>query len=338
MFDASEGVISGEVYQVSVLLNFSVIFIHRMEIAGRITNVSSSEFDSNGTTEDEELVQTLRPSLFVSGLFMAFLSFITALSNGLLFVTLCKDPLKRLQARSSSFVMSLSMANFLVGILVEPTYSFVLTYEGYRGTIPPNAEIFLSLGRTCGALANNASFFTVCALALDHYLAVSRPVEYRATEQQGTNQHITVVILVIWAYSGIFSLLPFIGVPEDIFFRLDLHVNSSLALILLLVSYVALMYSYHKHKPEANGPSRNKSLFGVIFLLLVVAILTSLPIIAFWHIHDYCVVCRSKAGFQLTSRVVECLFYSKFAVDPFLYAWRLPRYRQALRQLCHCAV
>ena len=313
-----------------------------MDFVRTYTNLTLSQDNATNTSCGTDLALSARLGLCISGVFMICMSIVTVPANGLLFLTLVKDPLKDFRSRSSFFIMSLSFANFLVGLAVEPIYGFLYFVEGYRGESPAHANILLTLGQTFAACVNNTSFFTVCALAIDHYVAVSRPVDYQAVIRHA-HKPVAFTIGVIWLYCIVFSLLPFMGVSEKIFFKFDLHVNSTLTLILLIAAYVAFAKSYAKRNETARRRerenstlTRDRALLGVIFLLIMIASLTAIPTIIYWHVYDYCTECRTAESSLVFPRVLECFFYLKFVADPFVHAWRLRRYRQSLKLMFLC--
>ena len=79
-----------------------------------------------------------------------------------------------------------------------------------------------------------------------------------------------------------------------------------------------------------------KRMRKIIFLFTLV---TTIPIIAVtvvWYVTGHCVRCQRYQPLVLTEKVLNQLVFVKFVLDPFVYAWRLERYRRALKKmLCY---
>ncbi|XP_029949192.1 5-hydroxytryptamine receptor 4 [Salarias fasciatus] len=114
---------------------------------------------------------------------------------------------KQLQSPTNSFVMSLAVADCLVGLVVMP-YSMIRTVEGcwYFGSL------FCRLHSSLDVMLCTASIFHLSCIAYDRYYAVCNPLLYSL---KMSNSRVALLIAVCWAVPMFISFGPIM---------LDLHI------------------------------------------------------------------------------------------------------------------
>lgn len=114
---------------------------------------------------------------------------------------------KQLQSPTNTFVMSLAVADCLVGLLVMP-YSMIRTMEGcwYMGLL------FCRLHSSLDVMLCTASIFHLGCIAFDRYYAVCNPLLYSLKMSHG---RVAFLIFVCWSVPMLISFGPIM---------LDLHV------------------------------------------------------------------------------------------------------------------
>lgn len=114
---------------------------------------------------------------------------------------------KQLQSPTNSFVMSLAVADCLVGLLVMP-YSMIRTVEGcwYFGFL------FCQLHSSLDVMLCTASIFHLSCIAFDRYYAVCNPLLYCL---KMSRSRVALLIVVCWAVPMLISFGPIM---------LDLHI------------------------------------------------------------------------------------------------------------------
>ena len=297
-----------------------------------LTAITELTFDgtNHGATASTTYLST--------ALFLIVMSIVTAPANGFLLFALIKDPLKCFHSPSILLVKSMSAANVMIGVLVEPLYCamYMSLYKDVKSGYLP------SLGKTAQViafLANNTSIMTVAALSVDHLTAVCIPLWYKT---KLTTKKIAMIVLIIWVYSAVFGFLALTKIPAKTFHMIDLYANTTTAFVLLLSSYVLLGISYLLHLKKSQleriGTQKNQErrFLALIFVLVLSASVTGFPSFISWYIYHYCKACLNTKSFYFSFEIVQNLFYLKFATDPFLYAWRLPRYRKSLYVVLCC--
>uniref|UniRef100_A0A3B5A862 G-protein coupled receptors family 1 profile domain-containing protein n=1 Tax=Stegastes partitus TaxID=144197 RepID=A0A3B5A862_9TELE len=114
---------------------------------------------------------------------------------------------KQLQSPTNSFVMSLAVADCLVGLVVMP-YSMIRTVEGcwFFGSL------FCQLHSSLDVMLCTASIFHLSCIAFDRYYAVCNPLVYSL---KMSSSRVALLIAICWAVPMLISFGPIM---------LDLHV------------------------------------------------------------------------------------------------------------------
>ena len=148
-------------------------------------------------------------------------------------------------------------------------------------------------------------------------------------------------------------MLRFLGVPEDIFYWLDLHINYTLfggILIGLYVSiYCTIKYQLAQslrtqgyNRETRRQPVHNeieakmkaeRKMTKTVSLLVLAAIICMLPLYIILHVKLLCKSCVAKTAVDTISKLSEPILFLNSGLNPFLYAWTIPKYRQALKKM-----
>ena len=279
----------------------------------------------------------------VSAVYLCVLSVLTTLSNGILLVVLYQDPFKTFRHPPSIFITGLALADFFTGIAVEPLFAYFY-FELYRDTI--SSERYMHILKAAGVLSSitmNVSFLTILFLSWTQFIAITFPHRHK---QLVTTRRVVACVCGIWAYSLLFSCSPLMGVPERVFQKLDVFLNLSLINILVLLSYIALHISYRRQVTQNNAiriadtsehrRKRDQKHFVVISLLLATCLLVFIaPVTVMWYLTLYWTPESYEEGVKVSMAnvVIDTTLFLKFLIDPFIYAWRLPKFRQAVREI-----
>ena len=301
--------------------------------ASSFTNVREG---LNGTLSSED------PELLIFAVYKMILSAVTVMGNGRLVVTGIVDPQRSFRNPSSLFLLTMSAANVLTGMVVAPIFA-ALEYNDFFGR-KESLEI-ANVGSSFSLLSLNISFGMVFALAFDNFIAVFRPTKYRSWI---TIQRAKIYIFIISLIALTFAILPHVNVPLDTVLKIDLHLNSTLNSILLVVSYV-LLYTAFQNQTKRSldlraGPKKHggklselQNKFRRVLVIFVVfstvpAILSTIA----YHLESYCSPCQKYKAVVIVQRVCLNLMLMKCALDPFAFGWRLARNRQALKKIICC--
>ena len=160
-------------------------------------------------------------------------------------------------------------------------------------------------------------------------------------------------VTAIYVYVVLFSVLRNLGVKEDTQRTVDNTFHSMVIVHLTIIFYI-LLYIAFKNKMEASydlqeghdthvgGNIINRQMglerkFIIInFLLPAILFLSSQPSAMFWIVRLYSKENPNSPNVLIINLVVDNILYLKFLLDPFVYAWRIPKYRQALKIVLRC--
>uniref|UniRef100_A0A4W5P1C4 Alpha-2B adrenergic receptor n=1 Tax=Hucho hucho TaxID=62062 RepID=A0A4W5P1C4_9TELE len=114
---------------------------------------------------------------------------------------------RSLRGPQNLFLVSLAAADILVATLIIP-FSLANELQGYWAFRSLWCEIYLALD----VLFCTSSIAHLCAISLDRYLSISRPVSYCA---QRTPARIKAAIVVVWLLSAAISFPPLLSLDKS---------------------------------------------------------------------------------------------------------------------------
>ncbi|XP_071627969.1 octopamine receptor in mushroom bodies isoform X2 [Temnothorax longispinosus] len=109
----------------------------------------------------------------------------------------------KLRNVTNIFIVSLAVADLLVGVAVLP---FSATWEVYKVWIYGN--IWCSMWLAVDVWMCTASILNLCAISLDRYLAVTRPVSY---PQLMSTKRARLLVATVWVSSFVICFPPLVG-------------------------------------------------------------------------------------------------------------------------------
>lgn len=273
---------------------------------------------------------------FIYGVVLLMLSLITALFNGIVIAVILKDPLKNLRKFPSSYlVLCLASVDFVVGSVQELLNGVWLTHFALHGYYPFNVSVVFSLR----AMLLTASMTALLALGCDRMISVRSPLLYKS---KVTTNRVKIAVVSVWAH-GLLHGVIYGNLFKDHFITINMiflaHVLFSF--VVLAINYTILVVSYLKHsssvrklsKSEPTARSlvqRDRTVTGTVFVVLAAFKISFLPWVFSFLLLSACNTCNTtllNSAFSLTSS----LMYLNSLINPFLYAYCLPKYRVAIK-------
>lgn len=307
-------------------------------------------------------MMNVQTTFLLSGIFLSVLCPITVLANSFLLLAIYKDPLKTFHGPTSCFLVALSIVDLISGLVPEPMVS-TCYFLWYRGLHCP--KIFEIAG-IVAAILTNLSFFIVLVFSLVQYIVVAHPLR---SKELVTTRKTRALLVIISLYAVLFEMTRYMGLPLDVLEKIDLHLHSTFSLLLTIIIYMLLQKAFRRQMVEVSatlttgteltevrvelqeGKSESSSqnekqqkqrlqvkrqFVRLNLIIIIVLLVCSQPSALLWHLYLYSGerIKYSQTLFQIRV-IAENTLYLKFLLDPFVFAWRIPRYREALRRaLC----
>ncbi|KAJ7357707.1 hypothetical protein OS493_023843 [Desmophyllum pertusum] len=260
---------------------------------------------------------------------------IITVGNAFLFITIYRDPCRCLRSPSVFLIANLSVADFFMGIVsyiraVELTYF----YCGFGDLLVLNLiEYFI------GAVSILAGVSTLIAMSYDRYIAVIKPFQY---PQKITNTRVKVVIAVIWINALVMCVLPIADVKKENFLLAYCYSHFVIPSFILTAVY-AKIYKMVAHQRQelkdvrASLTAANKRkqlerenrMVITFMLILFIFYLSFAPYFIHVQILYFC-SCRNSYAYSVYRYIANEFLSVSSTVDPFMYAWRLPKFNRSL--------
>jgi len=295
----------------------------------------------------------------VLGTFLAVICPLTVLANVLLLVAIYKDSSHTFRTPTACFLVGLAITDLVTGLVPEPmvTSCYFMYYKSHPGVITQCPKIFQVAG-IVAAITMNSSFFLVMTFTFAQFVAVAFPLKYKRLISV---RKTLICVAIIWTYTTLFELSQTIGVPKEVIEKIDLHLHSTFSLLFTIITYALLQLAFHKQmaersvtfhlsksasmstSPSLESSTRNerkpmieRNFVRLNLLLIIILLVCSQPSAILWYIYLYAGKSTRESQTLFVVRVItDNTLYLKFLLDPFVFAWRLPKYRKALKKaLC----
>lgn len=164
------------------------------------------------------------------------LSLVTIIGNVLVMVSFNMD--KRLQTVNNYFLLSLAVADFMIGLFSMPLFTTYTLMEGWT-LGPVVCDLWLALDYLC----SNASVLNLLMISFDRYFSVSNPLQYKAKR---SGRLAAFMIACAWILSFLtwppwILAWPYIegkrSIPEDRCYIQFLETNSYITIITALIAF-----------------------------------------------------------------------------------------------------
>ncbi|XP_065064105.1 5-hydroxytryptamine receptor 6-like [Rhopilema esculentum] len=251
-------------------------------------------------------------------------------------------------------VASLSLSDFLVGLVTQPMFFTHLLLNGRSCMV--GDLTFATLGVFCGA-----SGLCLPLISLDRYIRM-RKLQYYS--RYVTKTRVAVVISVAWVNASIMAFMPMYGVSLVVFY-IFLIAYMIFITFIMIMAYISIIH-HSRRKVSANTPkststatsaihgsasgtinawpsriskdskrneseySRQMKLTVTVTILVAVAVLSWLPAFVIWLLWALWVPASSNSTIMVTLYYVAAsLGFAVSTMNPLLYCWRIREIRRA---------
>ena len=296
-----------------------------------IWNVTSEQALQEGWLS----LQNVRTLSAISAALSIAMAPVIVFGNILVLVAVWKDPLKKLRSSPSNLILtSMAIADLLVGLVVCPITAYWGLVISVRGESPLDLSVIFAIN----VFSVNVSFGHMFLLTVDRVFAVITPLRYRATV---TNKRVFIANCACWIYFIAFGSA--FLVLRDLFAIMGAVYNFQLLFMLLgmLAMYVMILNYFHRYSKErAEGHSlrdrniimqREKDLFKAISVVVCAILICYMPWLIVSTLIYFCKACHPHLPLLMVSLGFSgSLTCANSGLNPFLYTWRLPKYRETL--------
>ena len=248
-----------------------------------------------------------------------------------------------LRTISNRFLASLSVADFLVGLVIDPTWIFIRCLLQSR-----EAPILIIVVDMLWIHTTVATTFNVCCVSVDRFIAICFPFRYQAIL---TKKKCYTAIILVWLISiGLpFSLL--LGDSPANIDKIWLSLTGIIFTAPIAITSFCYFWIFKAARRQATVIQRDKDnlqktstvriiknykaikTIGVVLGVFIVSWLPALVLCTVNH-HDITVddLCFDHKLFNVVWPWIEAIAFTSSAINPWIYYFRNVEFRQALRR------
>ena len=244
---------------------------------------------------------------------------------------------RSLRTRSMYLVISLTVADMLVGVLFGGFVQFSLLQRCRLIKLNLSQEVRISLF-ILDFFLPLVSLTNIAVISLERFHATFRPFSHRLIKRRVY----VVAIVVVWVFPVITVVIRDI---EWILIRHHLYLWEShccLCLIVTFVSYTSILVKFrfgaHPQRHCAAALKQRK-LTVTLFITTLVSLLLWLPYGIYLFVAWLTGICNYSITYPegvSWGYLMRFLFYANSLVNPILYAIRMPDFKKALLSFFRC--
>ena len=283
-------------------------------------------------------LENVKPLSATSSVLSIVMAPIIVLGNLLVLLAVWKDPLKKLRSSPSNFILvSMALADLSVGLVVCP----VTAYWGWvifeKGTSPFDLSVIFAIN----VFSVNVSFGHMFLLTVDRLFAVVKPLQYRVII---SNKRAVIASCVCWIYFLAFGcsflmLRDYFAIMGAVYNVQLLSILVSMLIMYTVITIRLRRYSKTRMNKPIHSPNsllvilqREKRLFKAITIVICAFLICYMPWFIVQLLIYLCKPCHPHlALLMIFFGFSGSLTYANSGLNPILYSWRLPRYRETFK-------
>ena len=271
----------------------------------------------------------------------ALTAIVASTGNFLVVLAVFLNPNRDLRSPFNYFVANLSFADLVVGLITSPLATAYHILEGL-GILH---QRFKDVMHITYFISCTASLLSLTALALDRYVAITYPLQYR-TKLNPVRAFL--VSVVAWIVSILLSMIYFaVGYNR---FRF-IFANTAIAVTFIVLiftntkifkylrSQVSQWDSLHDSTEESLAKKQavkwEKKITKTLVIVLLLFLACYLPSCICIYIINFCTNCNC-VFIHWVRDIQFVLVMANSGVNPFVYAWRLEPFRKAFKSILTC--
>ena len=270
---------------------------------------------------------------FFTAIISIVLTFCTVPTNFLICLVVFKERKILLRNAFNCLVVNLAFADLVVGVVVMTISTYVHILEAT--TNHPHLPV-LPVGPISYFICCTASTLSLTAMAAERYIAVVHPIIYRNRIKQ---RHALVSSVFIWSAS--------IALPLALYFQVGfikyafIFANTAIVatLVIFFFSYISIYRKLHaqfetssqlqSESGQRRALEHEKRIVKTFVLILTAYLICYAPSSVIIYILNFCRSCSCITIHWLRDLQFVFILINS-SLNPFLYAWQIPSFRNAL--------
>ena len=258
------------------------------------------------------------------------ISFLGAVLNTLLLFSFIKDPLKCFRNSATYLVMNLAVSDCFACLFAAVHHAINIGATSNYNTLQFFILVF-----------GNVSLLSIASISLDRFLMVTYPMKHRFFMK---NRAVGIWLPAIWILS---CVIPVCTMKYEQKRRREIGIYILGAIV---GAFSAVMYAsiFHKLRKQSRKMASHKSsesrtqeirimkekrFLKTIIIVAAIVFFCIVPSMIFYEARKSIGWKRDSVAFTISKKLFTFVFYANFAVNPLIYATRLPNYRRTFHLL-----
>ena len=272
---------------------------------------------------------------------LILITIVASVGNSLVVLAVLLNPNKDLRSPFNYFLANLSIADLVVGLILGPLSAIYHIFEGL-GML---SQRFKDVVHIIYFTSCTASLLSLIALALDRYLAITYPLQYRTKLNP---VRALLVSVLVWIISALLPMFYFVVGYNKFRF---VFANTAIAITFAVLIFTnAKIFKYlrcqvqqwdnlHDNTEENLALKRamqwEKKITKTLVIVLLLFLAFYLPSCVCIYIINFCSTCDC-VFIHWVRDIQFVLVMANSGVNPFVYAWRLVNFRKAFKSILTC--
>ena len=276
-------------------------------------------------------LEDLRSTSIANCVFNIFLTYTAFMLNIVTIYAIYKT--STMPKTLKTLLLSLACSDVAVGLFSQPLYTFFLINWLRLDNPSCNAKQVRTISST---LFSGASFLGVVAVSVDRFLAVHLHLRY---QELVTHMRVVVVVVSIWVYSGVFSLMMLWG-PFSAW-KLIRTITAAFGFIITLVVYIRIYQTVRRHNNHIHSMQIRDEVQSEEIKNLTVLIKSTVGIFYVYLVYLICylpfTICMAVIQIYGSNIALKklCLYsmtlmYLNSSLNPVIYCWKMRHIRHAI--------
>ena len=235
---------------------------------------------------------------------------------------------KSLRKKSLFLVINMAFADLMLGMLSLPGYIFITGYN-YKLWTEASTE-FPTVNRIIDTVFSQVALISAAFISAERFYAIYWPFKHRTL----TVKTYWIVLGIVWTLAALISAV-FNALFNLISFKHSVYVWTPYTLILILVicgCHIGIWRKFRHGRVASQQETKalqNKRLTKTLMLVSTLALLSWIPLIVLSCLHASTI--SIPRNYFIIANIQN---YSNSFVNPIVYAFRIPEFKQAFLSRC----